>query len=277
MLRGEVESLRIEDPGVDKVEFVVTVGSCRELHQVKRSHPNGKWSLAALRADGLLRAIGKQLAGSEVRFVFVSGSDARELAELCEAARDAESTEEFERAFLDAADRKERFESLRREWVCDVPIAVDRLRRIYVRTIGEPELERKVRWAIPALFLADAGTIIEELRSIVEDSVHRTIIRQCLVDELARRGYRLRRLVSPGNAGITLESATGPIPGPSAKQAHPRKAGSDDGRGNPPVETGRSRDRQRCDRPGWVRENGIRRRGCRGPACERNAGVGVSS
>ena len=54
MLQGHAEAIRIEEPGVHKVEFVVTAGSRRELHQVKRSHPNGKWSLAALRADGLL-------------------------------------------------------------------------------------------------------------------------------------------------------------------------------------------------------------------------------
>ena len=95
MLRGDTESLRIEDPSVDKAEFVVKVGAWRELHQVKRSHPNGKWSLAALRADGLLKAIGEQLAGNNDRFVFASGSDARELAELCNAASGAESTDEF--------------------------------------------------------------------------------------------------------------------------------------------------------------------------------------
>ena len=104
MLGGETEAIRIEEPGVDKAEFIVTTGMRRELHQVRRSHPNGKWSFAALRVDGLLQAIGEQLAGNVDRFVFVSGSDARELAELCDAARDAESDGEFEQHFLEAAD-----------------------------------------------------------------------------------------------------------------------------------------------------------------------------
>ena len=129
MLGGETEAIRIEDPGVDKAEFVVTTGPRRELHQVKRSHPNGKWSLAALRTDGLLEAIGEQLAGNDNRFVFASGSDARELAELCEAARDAESDAEFERHFLEAAERRKRLETLRECWACDVSIARERLRR----------------------------------------------------------------------------------------------------------------------------------------------------
>ena len=41
MLRGDTEAIRIEEPRVDKAEFVVTAGTRRELHQVKRSHPNG--------------------------------------------------------------------------------------------------------------------------------------------------------------------------------------------------------------------------------------------
>ena len=169
MLHGATEALRIEAPGVDKAEFVVKVGSRWELHQVKRSHPNGKWSLAALRADGLLGAIGDRLAGNNDRFVFASGSDARELAELCEAASGAESTEEFEREFLAAKERKKSFEKLLDSWGCDLPTAVERLRRIEVRTIGERDLEQKVRWGLQALFVANTGQVLAELLKIVED------------------------------------------------------------------------------------------------------------
>ena len=128
MLGGETEAIRIEDLGVDKAEFVVTTGMRRELHQVKRSHPSGKWSLAELGADGLLQAIGEQLARNDDRFIFASGSDARELTELCEAASDAESDTEFERHFLEAAERRRRFEKLRDSWGCDVPTVRERLR-----------------------------------------------------------------------------------------------------------------------------------------------------
>ena len=154
MLGGETEAICIEDLGVDKAEFVVKTGTRRELHQARRSHPNGKWSLVALRADGLLRAIGEQLAGNDDRFTFVSGSDARELAELCNAARDAESDTEFEPHFLKAAERRKRFEKLRECWACDAPTARERLRRICVHTIDERELRDKVSWGVAALFLA---------------------------------------------------------------------------------------------------------------------------
>src|SRR5260221_4983973 len=89
MLHGEIESIRVEDPGVEKAEFVAHIGPHRELHQAKRSHPSGKWSLASLAGDDvqLLQAMHAQLLGNDDRFVFVSRSDAGELAELIERAR----------------------------------------------------------------------------------------------------------------------------------------------------------------------------------------------
>ena len=208
LLHGDTEAIRIEDPGVEKAEFVVMAGPRRELHQVKRSHRSGKWSLAALASDGLLQAIGDALAGNDDRFVFVSGSEAPELDELCEAANDAESVEEFKRVFLKARKRKESFESLLRHWKCAVPAAIERLQRIEVRTIGERDLEEKVRLGVQTLFLGDPDKVREKLRAIVEGSVHHTITRQALVDELSRRGYRMRRLRSPERAGVAVREAT---------------------------------------------------------------------
>ena len=208
MLDGETEAIRIEEPGLHKAEFVVTTGACRELHQVRRSHPNGKWSLAVLRSDGLLQAIGEQLAGNDDRFVFASGSDARELAELCEAARDAESDAEFERHFLQAAERRNRLEKLCDCWGCDAPTARERLRRIDIHTIDERELQDKVRWGVAALFLARPTEVVSQLRGIAEDSVHRTVSRQELVEQLARRGFLLRRICNQGHAAVAVQEAT---------------------------------------------------------------------
>ena len=175
---------------------------------MKRSHPNGKWSLAALRTDGLLEALGSHLADNADRFVFASGSDARALADLCESARHAESPEEFERRFLAAGGRKEDFRTLLDCWACDVPLAIERLRRVEVRTIDERELEDKVRWGVQALFLASPRDVVEALRGIAEDAVHRTITRQQFVDDLSRRGYCRRRLPSPASAGDAVRNTT---------------------------------------------------------------------
>ena len=208
MLQGHAEAIRIEEPDAHKTEFVVTAGSRRELHQVKRSHPNGKWSLAALRADGLIEAIGRQLAGNEDRFVFVSTSDARELSDLCEAANNARSAEEFKAAFLKAGARNAAFARLLDDWKCDGHAALDNLRRVAVHVIDDRQIEEKVTWGIRASFLANPNGVTDALRGIAEDSVHRTITRQGLVADLSRRGYRLRRLTSPASAGVAVRTAT---------------------------------------------------------------------
>ena len=210
MLHGDTQALRIEDPGVEKAEFVVTAGLQREFHQAKRSHPSGKWSIATLCGKDiqLLQTVGDLLSHNNDRFVFASGSDARELGELCEAANDAESTEEFEGYFIGADGRKKSFEKLLDCWACDVPTAHERLRRIEVRTIGERDLEEKRRFGVTSLFLADPQKVLSEFLAIVEGSVHCRITRQGLVEELGRRGYRLRRLQNPEHAGIAVERAT---------------------------------------------------------------------
>ena len=208
MLQGHAEAIRIEDPGVQKTEFVVTTGSRRELHQVKRSHPNGKWTLAALQAEGLFDAIGEQLAGNDDRFVFASTSDARDLADLCEAARSAKAPEELQGVFLKAGARRANFASLLKAWKCDEHAAMDYLRRIDVYAIDDRQLAEKVTWGIRALFLANPMDVADALRGIAEDSVHRTVTRPVLVDDLSRRRYPLRRLISPASAGVAVQTAT---------------------------------------------------------------------
>ena len=208
MLHGDTNAIRIEAPGVDKAEFVVTTGACREFHQVKRSHPNGKWSLAAIRADELMSAIGRTLAGNQDRFVFASGSDARELADLSEAARSAESVAEFERTFLASEGQEQGFKTLRDCWGCDVQTAVECLKRIDVHTINERQLEEKVRWGVKALFLADPQVVMAVLRTVVTDAVHSTITRKHLVDQLAGCGHPLRRLTGAESAGTAVRAAT---------------------------------------------------------------------
>ena len=207
LLRGDTEAIRIEDPGVEKAEFVVTTGTQRELHQAKRHHPKGKWSLAALRGGGLLEAIGEQLAGNDDRFVFASSSDAPELSALCDDATGAESVEELERAFL-AEERKKSFKTLLDTWKCDAPTAIGILRRIMVRTIDERGLENTVRWAVRALFLTNWNKVVDALRALAENSVHRTITRTDLIGQLSRHGYQLRQLTSPAAAGVAVSTAT---------------------------------------------------------------------
>ena len=208
LLHGETDTLRIEVPDTDKAEFVVSTGTRREAHQAKRSHHEGKWRFAALRDGGLISYIGEFLADDNNRFVFTSGSEARELLELVQAAKDAESIKEFIHSFVGETRRKKRFDTLVTDWNCEVKSAVQRLRRIDVRTVDEKELQERVRWAAMALFIADPESVLAKLRAIAEDSVHRTITRDYLVDELAKNGYRLRRVLNLQSAAVVIEKVT---------------------------------------------------------------------
>lgn len=48
VLRGQWDTIRLEEPGVDKAEFVLRRTSGKALHQAKRQAGDGKWTLSEL-------------------------------------------------------------------------------------------------------------------------------------------------------------------------------------------------------------------------------------
>ena len=208
LLDGRCESVRLEEPGVDKAEFVVRRGDRSEFHQAKRAGMRGTWSLASLAAEGVLQSVKELLTDPNASFVFVSGCAAGELAEICDAARSAESEQEFMAMFLKAKTRGKPFERIRRDWQCDPKTAIDYLRRVEVRTIGERELEEQVELYARTLFLADATGVLAELLRVLGKSVHRTIGRDELLDVMRGSGFVLRRVTSRGQAVAAVKQAT---------------------------------------------------------------------
>ena len=210
MLDGEADSIRLEAPTSDKAEFVLIAGGRKELHQAKRNHGDGKWSLASLRKEGLLQAMFDQLSNDPgARFVFASGSDAPELRELTDRARSAQNLEEYESRFVSAADRKEHFTKLKNFW-CDAnpATAYGLLQRIEFRTVNETGLEEQVQESLLARFLTEPTRVCDALRSLAEDSIHRTITRDDLISYLHRRDFRVRRLRKPTVAPALVADAT---------------------------------------------------------------------
>jgi hypothetical protein len=211
MLHGEISSIRIEDPGIDKAEFVVHVAGRRELHQSKRSHPSGKWSVASLAAADIevLQAIFKQLRHNNDEFVFVSESHAGELAELAHRACSTQTAQEFESTYLQASEATRMFERLRGAWQsCDTETAWRVLRRVQVRSTDERSLSERVHIDAQALFLADPNHVCSALRTIALDSVHQTVTRDNLIERLKDRGLVLRRLVDGAHATAVVTEAT---------------------------------------------------------------------
>ena len=202
----EADSIRIEDPNFDKAEFVVAIGDSRELHQAKRSHPEGKWNLSDLRS--ILQVMFEQLSANEnTRFVFASGSDAPELRELTERAIDSRNQKEFESVFVDAQIQKEALEKLKGIWETDTATAYKLLHRVEVSTIDERELEDKVRELLQARFLS-SPEVCDALRSFAEDSIHKCINWDDLISYLSGRGFSLRRLTKPSDAPSLISEAT---------------------------------------------------------------------
>ena len=207
IINGEVESIRIEDPTIDKAEFVVTAGGCREFHQAKRIHSDGKWSLSSLQS--LLHTMFNQLSTStNTRFVFVSGSEARELKELTERAVDAKDLKEFKSVFVRAKSQKQNFNRLKDVWNTDTATAYEILRRIKVETVDEEWISKYVRVSLLALFLTKPDNVCDALRSLAEDSIHEEINRKRLISYLQDKGFTLRQLAKPDDAPSLIDGVT---------------------------------------------------------------------
>lgn len=210
LLHGAADALRVEALDAGRAALVVTADARREIHHARREHPRGAWTPGALDAGAgrLLETIGDRLADNGDLFVLVSGSDARELAEPCAAAGGAESAEAFERDWLTTRVRREWFARLLRRWICGAAAAVDRLRRVDVRTVGETTLEQQVRRGAQALFAADPGAVVPHLLAVAQDAERGALTRRELVERLARRGFRPRGLRSPERAGEQAAAVT---------------------------------------------------------------------
>jgi hypothetical protein len=203
---GSVDSIRIEVPGDDKVEFELVRDAVRSFHQAKRNGPDGKWTLAELASPGtgILQSIEDHLRVPEVEYVFVSSSDARELAELSDRARASASMKEFSEVFTTAKEQQQRLSRLQKYWGnCDLETARDYLRRLEVRVLDEKSLKEQALLGAQTLFLAPPSNVCSEIRSLLMDSVHQTLTREMVVDHLRKAGYRLRQILS---ADLVTES-----------------------------------------------------------------------
>jgi hypothetical protein len=211
MILGEALSIRIEHPGVEKAEFVLQTTQGEELHQAKRAHHDGKWSLSELgnSQNKLLQAIHRQLVGNQRKFVFVSGSDAPELRELADRARDAASFEEFRSLHIKADVQRNAFDKLLRIWnEKDEVRAHDVLKRIQIRTSDEHVLIQLVSSQLRAAFFASVAEIVAELRAITADRVSETLSRDRLLRNLEVKGIKLRT-ITPGQSALpAIETIT---------------------------------------------------------------------
>jgi len=211
ILGAEADSIRIEDPGEDSAEFYLEINGKKEYHQAKRNSPLGSWTISALGSSkaGVLKPIKEKLSNDATTFVFVSGSESRELQELSDRAKDAESYEEFTMKFLQSKARLKNFTTLRGAWDDVGPeVAYELLQRLTLRTIDERSLVESTKNHSRALFFERPETVLAELRSIVLDSVHRTLTRDDLIASLKDAGIHLRRIQNPQDVPSIVRQVT---------------------------------------------------------------------
>ena len=210
IIKGEADSIRIEDPSLPAAEFVLAIGNKREFHQTKRSNLNGKWSLRSLRNENLLQKMFEYLSQEDNgRFVFTSGSDAPELRELTERATASTNLVEFRSAFIGSKSQKSNLEVLRNVWCQpDTAVVYNLLQRIEVSTIDETKIKELVRRSLAPLFLDDLNQVCDAMRAIAIDSINNTIDRDLLISNLENRNFKLRRLSNPNNAPILVDEVT---------------------------------------------------------------------
>ena len=197
VLSGDAEALRIEVPGEEGIgsEFRLMVGGVAAWHQAKRQRAAGPWTLNALISEGVLPPWQAALGRGE-RCVFVCSTGADDLRELADRARDAESWEEFDNAFLSSIKERARFERLRRAW----PNMTDQmifaaLKRVTVRSIGEPELADWINDRLRTLVTgAEPLTAAAVMAQLVDDAVHHELTAVEVWGHLARHGVTPRAL-----------------------------------------------------------------------------------
>lgn len=212
MLRDpSIKAIQVERPNTAGVDFLVTSVAGKEFHQVKRRHSKGKWSLAGLASEKIPEVAGRCLAEAESnRYVFVSGSDAPELSDLCEAARSADSFEDFQEGFLPekAKGRNKAFREMCEAWGGGAQCTYKYLRRIEVKISDSESLNCQLRSEAQALFSGVAEAVTACLERIREDSMQRPITREDLISRLKRDGYRLRQLADPSHAYDVVRNVT---------------------------------------------------------------------
>ena len=202
VIRGEAAAIEIEQPGLDFAEFVVKTPTVVEYHQARVSHPSGKWTLSAL-SSVLRPAIGVMVANPNATFTFVSRSDARDLGELSDRARDARGFESFWSPSLDAAAHQSNFQRVVDMCPDKRPeIAYLVLRRIHVTTIDEDRLRQLVDGEARLALFGPKDSVLDRLYCLVTDSVHRRLDRAAILSDLATIGARPRQPSADGGSRI---------------------------------------------------------------------------
>ncbi len=192
----KADSISLEPPGIDGIEFFIRRNGKLEYHQVKRQRSGrGRWTLNSLEDQQVqvLSDFWRSLSNPDVSCVFISTQDAEELQRLAMDARDAASLTEFEQTYLNKT-LSGHFDTLLEKWGnCSRTDAYEALKRVEVETVGEQFLVNTVDNRLAALVEGDSKTVRIELAELALNRIRNELtahdIWHYLLEE---RGYRRR-------------------------------------------------------------------------------------
>lgn len=190
-------AIRLEPPAVEDegAEFWVRRGSRLEYHQVKRQYgTEGRWTIASLKARGVLQFFSEKLKGPSTACVFTSTHAAFQLDDLTDRARRASSWQEYERDFLTSSAIQTSFDEVCGCWTdCSQSEVLQRLKRVTVRTIDEETLRIMVESRLAVLVDGESpSTLAAMLGSFALENVHRELNAQDIWRFLEAEGCRRR-------------------------------------------------------------------------------------
>jgi hypothetical protein len=173
-------AIRLEPPAVEDegAEFWVRRGSGLEYHQVKRQYgTEGRWTIASLKARGVLQFFSEKLKDPSTACVFTSTHAAFQLDELTDRARRASSWHEYERDFLTSSAIQTSFDEICECWADYSQLEVfQRLKRVTVRTIDEETLRIMLETRLAVLVDRESpSTLAAMLETFALENVHQEL------------------------------------------------------------------------------------------------------
>lgn len=198
VMQDDAMFIRLEPPGEEGkgIEFAIESIDGVEHHQVKRQLTGrGRWSLASLASEGVLRHFYQKLDQPSVTCRFVSMHAAHPLDELADRARQSENYLSFRIHFLASNEWRTRFDELHSLWeASDEEETYLRLKRVFVHTIDEYDLRDLTEIKLEACVSGNPRNALDVLAQFALAQTHQTLTPEKIWGHLRSRELNRRAL-----------------------------------------------------------------------------------
>jgi hypothetical protein len=186
---GSIDSIRIEPPGENAIEFRLKLGDRDSVHQSKRASKSGKWSSREL--EPILADFLQYLTqSSSTTCVFVSQHSTYPLDELTDRCRAAANFTEFKQKFVTSGPLSVQLRRCTDFWQTEEDTAFLLLRRIRFETASLRTIEADNKSLIRALYSTNVEIVHAALLRLCLDSVHKVLDDSAVTAALSRSGIR---------------------------------------------------------------------------------------